>query len=203
MTIFKRRLPQPFPDPESDPEFLSLNSKRQTIILDALDRCIEMDRALVKRDCAEAIAERYEGTDTEGRKYTGLSVKTILNTYREWVKAHRDWRSLDKHKALYKAEAPSLERYNLTSESVAAFLKRQGITMETWAGRHNTAAGSVTRAVNGTRRTAQSQRILDMLAAEMRDEPAVLYAEVARIRADWQNLGNRIAAIEKHLRGHS
>lgn len=199
LSLRRRKLPQPFVDPETDREFLALDLKRQTIIRDLIDRCVEIDKALVKEDAAKWIAERYVGTDTEGRVNTGLSAKTILNTYYKWVKSRRDWRSLDKYRTLYKGEAPPLERYNLDASTVAAWLKRQGRTIGGWASGHGIPAESVSRAINGTRRTASSQRILDMLAAEMRDEPAVLHAEIKHLRADWNTLGQRIAAIENYF----
>ncbi|OAM89323.1 hypothetical protein OH491_13635 [Termitidicoccus mucosus] len=200
--MFGKRKRQPIPpyrDPAADPEFQSLPLNRRTLILDRLDRCLEMDRAKVKQDCAGWIAERYEGTDFEGKKRTGLSAKRIYNAWREWVNAGRNWHTLDKYRTLYHPQEKPLQHYNLDQQAVHDYLARHGLTIAQWAASHDLAPASVSRAINGSRPTAQSQRILDILAGELRAEPGHWHQQVATMLQEVAAMQEKLKRLQKQL----
>jgi hypothetical protein len=193
----KQKLPAPYPDPRADPKFRRLSVKRQEAILALFADCIAIDEAPVWRHCAQSISECHR---QGGEIQRGYALKTLLNRHRQWSAVNYDWRALDKYSAIYKGDAPPLTTYNFDSKSVKAFLGRQGHTIKTWAASHGLNHAQVSHAISGTRHDDKTRRILDLLAAEMRAEPGILHAEIKKLRAGWQTLGERITTIEKHLR---
>ena len=189
----------PPPRTDGDPEFDALPIKVRTEINDALDWMLQMERSGSPHQTSQAIAKRYAGTDTEGRKNTGLSAGSIYRRFLAWREAGRDWRALEKYKTLRKGEAVPLQAYNLTPEAVHAYFTRQRCTLAQWAERNEFNVDAVSSAITGRRRTAMSQKILDMLAAEMRDEPGRWHQVVDALLKEAEELRSRVSDYERRL----
>lgn len=189
----------PAPKTDGDPEFDALPMGVKTEIHNALEWMLELERSGTPHQTAKAIAERYDDTDTEGRKNTGLSAVSIYRRFLAWRKAGRDWRALEKYKTLRKGEAAPLQAYNLTPEAVHAFFARQRWTMAQWAERHDFNVDAVSSAITGKRRTAISQKILDALAEDMRDEPGRWHQVVDTLLKEAEELRTRTADFERRL----
>lgn len=191
--------PPPYIDPAKDSEFLSLSPKRQTIIIDTLDWMLDMDSYASPHHRAAYIAEHYKGTETEGKKHTGLSAKNIYRRYRDWVNAGRDWRILDKYRTLHAPEASPLEKYNLTKSSAAEYFARHNLTQEEWAKKHNWSTKSVSRALSDTGQTAKKQQILDTLAAELRAEPGFWHRQIKTMQGEVDQVVKKLKKLEKQI----
>lgn len=185
--------------PEDDPEFQALPPDRHIWVLTSWDHMLELDRVRFKQVAAEAIAERYAAVAGPKSQGHGFSRTSLLRRYAAWVKSGRDWRTLDRFRALHGPKAPPPERYNLTPEAVREYFHRTSQTMEQWAAAHKFSAAAVGRAINGTRTGPVSAEILAALAAELRGEPAVFHADLQRLRAEWVAFGGKLTDLEKRV----
>ena len=185
--------------PEDDPEFQALPPDRRTWVLTSWDHMMEMDRVRFKQVAAEAIAERYADVAGPKSQGHGFSRTSLMRRYAAWVKSQRDWRTLDRFRALHGPKAPPPERYNLTPDAAREYFRRTGQTMEEWAAAHKFSPAAVGRALNGTRTGPVSADILAALAAELRGEPAVFHADLIKLRAEWAAFDFKFAALERRL----
>lgn len=194
-------IPPPYRQPEADAEFQALPVDRRTWVLAWWDHMAALDQVRHKLPLAEQIAESYLGSGAgEKRRGHGFSRTNLMRRYAAWVAAQRDWRVLDRYRTLRKPEALPVERYNLSPEAAKAFFKRRGLTQAEWAEARGLNPSAVGRALQGSRTTSASQRVLDLLAAEIREEPAAFHAELQAIKLQAHDLGARIARLERGLR---
>ena len=191
-------LVRPMVQPEEDAEFHALPAPRRAWIKARWDHMEEMDKADGREAKAKQIAEGYAGTQA-GPKGHGFSRTTLLKLYKKWREAGRDWRALDRYRALFGRESQKPEAFNLTPESARAFLARRGETLEAWCARYKWPASTASQVLNGHRKGPQAQTILATLAREMREEPASLHRELRQLREAHAEHGRRLDALAARL----
>jgi gp16 family phage-associated protein len=171
----------------------SVPLERRRKILEWRAICEEIDAAHRKIKLAKQISFR-----NGGRK--GFSAKNILTVYYRWRNAGRSWESLDPYHALYKRKESLIEALGLSPETIRRWFKRRGITTKAWAINHNFKLAAVSQAINAKRSGALCERILLVLAREIKAGGAEeVRNELKQMNTLSSKLQTRIAELEKLL----
>jgi len=196
----ERQFPLYCLDPEDSPEFHALPIREQTLIRAALEWMLDMDSSASPHQRSIDIAEGYKGTDTEEKKYTGLSAKSIYRRYLEWVKSGRDWRSLILYKKQKTPRIIRLQTYGITAWHARDFCLRQGFHgVADWARQHGYSPQAVSRALRERTPGKRSQEFYDTLIKAMRDEPTSLHRQSKALREGIAEIQKQVSALSLRL----